>query len=301
MNTRGELSRIKMFSLISFLVLVWGLSWPIYKIALSYTPPILFAGLRTILGGLGMLILLLPRCRRIRFKENWPVYLISSFFNIILFFGLQTMGLTYLPSGLFSVIVYLQPILVGIFAWLWLRESISVIKIVGLILGFLGVAIVSVEGMSGQISVIGISFALSTAISWAIGTVYLKKVERKVDLLWSVAMQCIIGGTILICLGLVIEDWTAIVWNSTYVSCLLYGAIIGVPAGSIAYFKLISLGEASRAAVYTFIVPLISVAVGVAFLHESFSTYLVAGLFLIMLAIYLVNRKQTNLSSLEDE
>jgi len=33
-----------------FLVLIWGMSWPIYKVALPYTPPLLFAGMRSLFG-----------------------------------------------------------------------------------------------------------------------------------------------------------------------------------------------------------------------------------------------------------
>lgn len=34
------------------LVFVWGASWPVYKLALPYTPPLLFAGMRAVIGGL---------------------------------------------------------------------------------------------------------------------------------------------------------------------------------------------------------------------------------------------------------
>ncbi len=107
----NELSRAKSFGLISFLVVVWGACWPIYKIALDYTPPLLFAGMRTVLGGLLLAVLLFPRRNLIRWRQNWPVYVISSVFNVILFYGLQTVGLISMPSGLFSVLVYLQPYL----------------------------------------------------------------------------------------------------------------------------------------------------------------------------------------------
>ncbi|MCR8634327.1 DMT family transporter [Paenibacillus radicis (ex Xue et al. 2023)] len=62
--------------------------------------------------------------------------------------------------GLFSVIVYLQPVLVAIFAWMWLGERMSILKVVGLLLGFLGVTVVSVQGFYGYISLLGIALAL---------------------------------------------------------------------------------------------------------------------------------------------
>ncbi|KIL36455.1 membrane protein [Cohnella kolymensis] len=286
-----ELSRAKSLSLITFLVIVWGVSWPIYKIALDYTPPLLFAGMRTFFGGLLLVVLYLSKWKQIRWKENWPIYLISSVFNVIIFYGLQTIGLMLTPSGLFSVIVYLQPVLVGIFAWLWLGEPMNALKLFGLILGFLGVAAVSTGGLSGHIAIMGIVFALITAIGWGIGTVYVKKVSHRTDSIWLVAFQCLIGGFVLSAAGSVTEGWSNIVWNGPYLFGLIFGTFLGISASWVVYFTLVNSGDAGKVASYTFLVPLVSVICGTLFLHEPFSMYLLLGLALIAVSIYLVNRK----------
>lgn len=285
------MSRKKTFLLISFLVVVWGLSWPIYKIALPSTPPLLFAGMRTLFGGILIAVLLFPKRDSIRWKANWKIYVTSAIFNVVLFYSLQTVGLRFLPSGLFSVLVYLQPVLVGILAWLWLGESMTPIKIIGLIIGFLGVAAVSSGGFSGHISVTGIILALLTGISWAIGTAFVKRVSQKVDSMWLVAFQFIIGGTFLTALGSAVEKFSAIVWNAPYVFGLIFGIILGISASWIVYFTLVNHGDASKVASYTFLVPLISVFSGTLFLHEPFTVNLLTGLVLIAVSIYLVNRK----------
>jgi drug/metabolite transporter (DMT)-like permease len=286
-----ELSLPKTIGLITFLVVVWGISWPIYKIALAYTPPILFAGMRTLLGGFLLAFVYVPRWKQIRWRENWPIYVISSVFNVILFYALQTVGLLYMPSGLFSVIVYLQPVLVGIFAWLWLGEAMTALKIMGLIIGFLGVAAVSAGGLSGHIAILGIVLALVTSLAWSIGTVYVKKVSQRVDSIWLVAFQCMIGGIVLTALGSSTEQWSDITWNVPYLIGLIFGIIFGISASWVVYFTLVNSGDASKVASYTFLVPLISVLSGTLFLHEPFSVYLLIGLALIAVSIYLVNRK----------
>lgn len=289
----NEMSRNKTFALIAFLVIVWGISWPIYKIALSYTPPLLFAGMRTLLGGLLLVVLLYPKRNQIRWKENWRIYSISAVLNVALFYALQTVGLMYLPSGLYSVIVYLQPVLVGILAWLWLGESMTPIKIIGLAIGFLGVATVSSGGFSGHISMLGIILALLTGISWSLGTVYVKKVAHRVDSMWLTAFQFVIGGVFLTGLGSSVEKYSAIVWNGPYLFGLIFGTVLGISASWLVYFTLFKYGDASKLASYTFLVPLISVFSGTLFLHETFTINLLAGLVLIAVSIFMVNRKQT--------
>ncbi|HEX7055915.1 MAG TPA: DMT family transporter [Bacilli bacterium] len=286
----GQASRKKTIFSLTFLIVVWGISWPVYKIVLNYTPPILFAGMRTLLGGMFLALLFLPQWRLIRFRDTWPIYLISALLNTALFYGVQTVGLLYLPEGLFSVIVYLQPVLVGIFAWLWLGESISLKKIAGLLIGFLGVAVISAESLTGRISWLGILLALITSASWAVGVIYVKKAGNRADSMWLVALQSIIGGIVLTLLGLIAENVSQIVWNQTYVIGLTFSGIFVIAFAWVVYFNLVKAGEVSKVASFTFLVPLIAVFIGTVFLREPFTVFLVIGLILIVTSIFLVNR-----------
>ncbi|CAM4389866.1 DMT family transporter [Saccharibacillus endophyticus] len=285
------LSGMQRMILIVALVLIWGVSWSIYKVALDYTPPLLFAGMRTLIGGLLLVIFLLPKRDRIRWKKNRNVYLISALLNVALFYGLQTVGLIYMPSGLFTVLVYLQPVLVGLFAAMWLNERMTLPKAAGLLLGFLGVISVSVGGFSGHIAAIGVVLAIGSAVSWALGTVFIKKAAADVDSLWLVAFQCTFGGILLTLSGSLTESWSDIVWNGAYWIGLLFGIFVGIALSWIIYITLTRSGEASQVASYTFMVPLLSVLVGTLALHEPFSRFLLLGLVLIGSGVYLVNRK----------
>lgn len=282
------------------LILLWGISWPIYKLALAYTPPLLFAAMRCVLGGLILTIFIWRTRDQINWRKNWKVYLYTGILNIALFYGFQTVGLQFLPSGLFSVIVYFQPILVGIFAWLLLGESMTLIKIVGLILGFIGIISVSAEGFSGEVSIFGVVLGLLSALSWALGAIYVKKNANQVDSLWMVAFQCLIGGSLLSILSFSTENWTSITWNSTYILGLAFGSILGIAVSWILYMKVVKMAEASVVATYTFLVPTIAVIIGTIFLGEPFTINLLVGIILIVVSIYLVNKKSTHLTKLNE-
>lgn len=284
--------------LLIFLVFIWGISWSIYKVALDYTPPILFAGARSLLGGLFLAIVLVPTWKRIKWSENWKAYVISASLNAVLFYGLQTVGLEYLPGGLFSVLVYFQPVLIGIFAWLWLGEKMTVFKILGLLLGFLGILVISADSLSGAISVTGIILGLLAALSWALGVIYVKKVSHRVDSMWMVALQFLIGGIVLVAGGSTVENWTDITWNATYLFGLGFGSTFGIPVAFVIYFHLMNNGEASKVAAFTFLVPLIAVVTGTVFMQEAVTATLAIGLVLIVLSIYLVNHQVGKSSNL---
>ncbi|WP_458413111.1 DMT family transporter [Schinkia sp. CFF1] len=294
-----KLSRTKASLGIAFVVLIWGSIWPVYKISLLYAPPLLYAGIRGLMGGVFLTLFILPKWRKIQWKKTWPIYLTSAFFNIIIFNGVQMIGLQYLPSGLYTVIVYLQPVLVVFLTWVWLKEALSAKKVVGMVIGFLGVVVVSLEGLSGNISFLGIILALITGIGWAVGTVYVKKTSARVDNLWLVAIQNIIGGMVIFGAGMATENLADIQWNPPFIWSLLYGAIFAVTLANAVYLKLMSVGEASKVGSFTFLVPMISVFIGTFMLGEPFTATLFGGMILILFSIYLINSKTTRKQTVE--
>lgn len=290
----GNLSKWQMALGVLFLVLVWGSAWPIYKIALSYSPPLLFAGMRSVAGGILFSLVLLPLHRQLRWKHAWRMYAVSAWFNVIIFLGVQSIGLQFLPAGLYSVIVYLQPVLVVLMAWIWLKESLTPMKIIGILIGFSGVVFVSLEGITGKISMLGIVLALITGIGWAIGALYVKKTAGLAHGLWMVAVQNILGGSVMLLGGLFAENIAAVEWTTPFIACLLFGSAAGVTAAPAVYFHLIRSDEAGRVSSFTFLVPLTSVLIGTIFLHEPFTLSLFIGMSFILLSIYLMNRKASS-------
>ncbi|MGE6226790.1 DMT family transporter [Paenibacillus chitinolyticus] len=290
-----QLSRTLTFILLTFLVMLWGVNWPLSKYALEFAPPLLFAGLRIFIGGLILLIFALPRYRKLNLRHTWNIYLISALLNIILFFGFQTFGLNMMPAGLFSTIVFMQPVLLGIGAWLWLGESMTGFKIIGLILGFIGVAVISINDGSGNISSAGILLGLASTITWTFGTIYMKKTSTRVDAIWLTTLQMIFGGIVLLVAGTTVENWTDIVWNRPFISTLTIIAIFCTALTWLVFFLLVRSGEAGKIGSFNFLVPLIAIVISVLFLGETVTPKMVVGLILIIIGVALVNLKLKSL------
>ncbi len=277
----------------SLLVLFWGSAFAMVEIGLYYSPPVLFAGLRTVIGGLAMVVAALLWGGSPNLRRDWPVFLLLALFNVVLFIAFQTYAIVYLPSGSAAVLVYLQPILVGFLAWLILGEELSAPKLVGLLLGFSGIVAVSSASLSGAadaLSPIGVVLGTASALAWALGTVYFKRYEARVSTLWAVAVPFVVGGAALTALGLVVESWDEVSWTGAFVGSLLYSALIGISAAWVIWFGLVRAGEASRVAAYIFAVPLTAVLVGALVLDEPLSYSLLVGAALVVCGIYLVNR-----------
>ena len=283
------------FSILAFvfLILFWSSAFGAIKVSLEYAPPILFAGMRTLLCGLVVALAALVWGGRANLRRDWLICLMLAVLNVVLFMGLQTFTILYMPSGSAAVVIYLQPILVGLASYLVLSEQLSVPKVVGLVLGFSGVVVVSTGSLSGSSlgTPLGVAFGVGSALSWTLGTVYFKWYGERLSTLWAVAVPFSAGGVVLTGLGLVLEPLSSISWTGTYFASFLYTALVGTALAWMLWLGLVKAGEASRVSAYVFFVPLASVLLGAAFLGETLSLWLLAGAALVICGIYLVNRQ----------
>ena len=253
----------------------------------------IFAGLRTLIGGLVILLVAVVWGGSPHLRRDWPVFPLLAAFNVVFFFGFQTLAILYLPSGTAAVLEYLQPMLVGLLAWMILGESLSLAKIVGLILGFSGIVAVSSGSIFGNIPPAGVVFGAGSAFSWALGTVFFKRYEARISTMKAVAIPFVIGGMVLTLFGFAIESWSEVSPTATLFASLSYVSLVEIALAWLIWFGLVRTGEASRVAVYVFLVPLVSIVVGAIFLDERLTLSLLIGTFLIVTGIYTVNRWST--------
>ena len=275
------------------LVLAWSSSFSVVKVGLDYAPPVLFAGLRTLLSGIIMTAVALAWGGNPNLRRDWRVFAYLGIFNVVLFIGAQTFAVLYLPSGTAAVLIYLQPILVGVLAWTVLEEPLTATKIIGLLLGFAGIVAVSSAGLldaAGEVTLVGVVSGVASALFWALGTVGFKRYEARISTLWAVALPFLMGGAVLTTLGLSLERLSDISWTGPLVSSVLYSAFVGTGLAWLLFFGLVRAGEASRVASFIFVVPLAAVVIGAFVLDETLGPPLLAGAALIVSGIYLVNR-----------
>ena len=276
------------------LVLFWSSTFTVAKVGLEQSPPLLFAGVRSLVGGVSLLVVASLWGGKPRIFANLVPYALLSMLNVVLFVGVQCFVIALLPSGTAAVLIYLQPILTGVFAWLVLGESLSRSKLAGLLLGFSGIVAVSVGGFSGEISLQGVALAVVSALAWALGTVYFKKVQDQVPILWALALSFLSGGIFLSSLSVVVESPTDVSFSGSLILSVLYTGVVGTALAWMLWLGLVRAGEASRVAAYVFFVPLASVAIGAVFLGERLSVSLAVGGALVISGIYLVNRSPGN-------
>jgi drug/metabolite transporter (DMT)-like permease len=274
--------------MIVVLILAWGSTFAAVKVGLEHCPAVLFGGIRSVVGGLAVMVIAvrLGRTPRVRDHARW--YALLTLLNVIGMFGLQVLAIQELPSGLAAVLIYLQPVITGVLAGPLLGETVGRSAYVGLVLGFAGIGAVGLGAVDGHVSIPGVCYALATALAWSLGTITVKRAP--VDLWWAVALPFTVGGVVLCALGAAFEG-SAITWTPQFVVALAYSTFIGTSMSWALWFALISAGEATRAAAVIFFVPLVSLVIGTLFLDETLHASLIVGAALVVLGVWLVNRR----------
>jgi drug/metabolite transporter (DMT)-like permease len=87
----------------ALLVLFWGSAFSVVKVGLGYSPPMIYAGLRTLVGGFAILLVAVVWGGSPHLRRDWPVFVLLAAFNVVFFFGFQTLAILYLPSGMAAV------------------------------------------------------------------------------------------------------------------------------------------------------------------------------------------------------
>lgn len=159
------------------LSLVWGCNWPILKMGVEELAPLTFRGMTLPFAALGLLLVSRLSGDSVRVpRALWPRVIALALFNIACWNGFVLFGVQQLPAGRSAILAYTMPIWATMIATLVLHEPLSRRKLLGLVLGVSGMAVLIGE----QIAVVraapfGALMILAAAITWAFGTVLLRK------------------------------------------------------------------------------------------------------------------------------
>jgi drug/metabolite transporter (DMT)-like permease len=271
--------------------LFWGLSWPFMKIVLGEIGVWNFRAMGAVLGGVGILLVghFARQSLRVGRSEIGPLLIVSLFTTLI--FGLATSyGLTILPAGRATILLYTMPLwstAIGVF---WMKNPIKPAEIIGLALGLGGLAVLIAPDLAGiGAAPIGAASVIGAALSWAIATIYTKSRS------WQLSMAALVGWQTLIAapafmLGAYLVDGPAAILDMSGFAwfAFLFACLTGTVYGVWAWFRIVELFPTHVASVGVLGVPVVGLLSSHLILGDPISLRDVAGLGLILAALALV-------------
>ncbi|WP_107841756.1 DMT family transporter [Metasolibacillus meyeri] len=280
------MNKYNFFILIILTTFLMGSSFAVGKIGLNYSSPLLLAGLRFLLAGIIMTVIVkLLKRKQPSGLKNWGRVAIIGTLQTAGVMGCIFISLRTIPASESSILTFMNPLLVIIFGTLFLGIKYKWYQWSGVALGFLGVGI-TLGGINDF--KIGIVFGAFSAVFWAVSTLLVNKWGMNFDT-WSLsAYQMLFGGTLLLLLSLVLENSYFIV-NINSIFILLWLSIMSSIVQFAVWYFLLQNGEPGKTSSYLFLAPLFGVLTGSILLDEPISYSLIAGGVFILTGIYLVN------------
>lgn len=277
--------------------LIWGSTYSIAKIGLQNIEPFTLGLIRGILATIILCIFCIINglLKEILFfiKKHFFLALILGVLGMFFIQSFQNFGLKYSSSIMGGILINTSPIFVLLLSVLFLKEHANYNKIIGIIVGFIGIIMITIIGedfskFNTQNTFLGNIMLLGVSISWATYIVMAKKILREFHPLTLTFISYAMGTLFFIPTVLFTEDIALV---STYDLqswlIILYLGILGSGVAYLLWNYGLKYLEASKASVYSYLSPVLALLFGFLLLHEKISIFDALGAILIFGGVYI--------------
>lgn len=276
------------------LSILWGGSFFFVEVALNDLPAFSIVAFRVVISAavlwavVFMLKLPIPKSMGI-----WAAFLVMGLLNNAIPFSLITWGQVQVSAGLASILNAAVPFFTVIVAGVLLPdEKISPLKVIGVLIGFFGVAVmIGLPGTQADYYVLAQFAILASGLSYAFATTYGRRFKRLgVHPIVLAGAQAIAASLVMIPIALSVDGMPS--FNTISLSSILALLGLGVVSTAIAYilfFKILESAGAVNVSLVTLLIPISAILLGVFILQERLEVIHLIGMGLIAIGLAFVD------------
>ncbi|WP_405123564.1 DMT family transporter [Pseudomonas sp. M20] len=293
-------SDIPVYLTLAAVTMIWGGTFVAGRFLAGGLSPILAASLRFLLASAALLgFLWLARIPLARpAPRQWLQLALLGFFGIFFYNLCFFYGLQYINASRASLIVALNPAVIGLASWWLFKERLGRVKVAGIATCIVGAGLVIVSRNPQLLAAtpdawIGDLLILGCVLGWGVYSLFSRELNQTLGPVQTVTYSILIGTFMLWVLAAVRGElsWEALddlglpQWLS-----LLYLGILGSALAYIGYYDGIRKIGATRSGVFIALNPLTAVVFGAVLLGEQLTLAMYGGGVLILTGIYLCNK-----------
>jgi drug/metabolite transporter (DMT)-like permease len=270
------------------LAAIWGASFLFNRITAPVLGPVLTAELRTLIAGVALAAWFAFSGFDPQWRRWWRQYIVVGILSSAVPFLLWAYAALTLPAGLLSVLNATSPMWGALCSAFLLGERLHGKRVLGLVLGFFGVALVTQPTGQETLPYPAVAAALAAAFCYGLAAAYMKRWAGEVPARGMAVGTQLVAGVILIPF---IPLWPPAAAPTPLVAASMLA--LGLVCGAIAYllyFRLIADIGATGALTVTYLIPVFGVLWGAVFLGEALSAAMLAGAALVVLGTVFVLR-----------
>ena len=222
--------------------------------------------------------------------------ILNSFFSGVLFHGIYLGGVFYsvsigIPTGIAALIVTLQPILTNALAGKFLKEEVSFKQWIGVMLGFMGAALVLGFDIGINLPIIGVISSFVALLAITTSTLWQKKISNNLPLSVSNMYQAI-GGCLFHIIIIIIFTDLYINFTPTFLIAMSHQIFLVSFGAFTILMYLIKNNSASKTVSIFFLIPPTTAIMAWLYLNEKLNNLDLIGFVIATLGVYIATRKQ---------
>lgn len=296
-TTKNNLFKI----ILSFaaIYIIWGTTYLFIRLAVETIPPFFMAATRFLVAGAFTFTFLRLKGVPMPNRVEWRSAAIIGFFLLMGGNGLVTWAEQQIPSSIAALVVATMPLWMTLFDWLIFKNTRPGKQtVLGLILGFIGIAILIGPGQilgTATFDLTSLLVLCLAPILWSLGSLYSRQATLPDNIFMSTAMEMLVGGAVLLVAGLITGEAAALdlaAISTRSLISLVYLTIFGSIIALTAYVWLLQNVPPTRVATYTYVNPVIAVFLGWAVLNETLNSQTMIAVIIIVTAVILITTQR---------
>ncbi|KAB0494146.1 DMT family transporter [Pseudomonas vancouverensis] len=299
-KTLSKPSDLPVYFKLAAVTMIWGGTFVAGRFLADALTPLLAASLRFLLASAALLaFLLVARIPLARPNgRQWLQLTLLGFFGIFFYNLCFFNGLQYINASRASLIVALNPAVIGLASWFLFKERLGRAKVIGIVICMVGAGLVIVSRnpqlLAGHANAwIGDLLIFGCVVGWGVYSLCSRELNQSLGPLQTVTYSILLGTAMLCLTCLIRGEWQMAALSGLGVQqwlSLMYLGVLGSALAYIGYYDGIRRIGATRSGVFIALNPLTAVILGAILLGEPLTLTMCLGGGLILTGIYLCNK-----------
>jgi len=284
------------FLILIYLGAVWGGAFTLIKFNLRTLGPITEMAARAVVAFIALIVLSLILKKDLKAgAENWFGYLVFALLGVVILWLSDSFGLEYISAGLASVLVAAAPLATFIITAFILREERKTFSnISGMIIGILGlILVIGLHNITTDGKVLlGVLLVAGGFVIFGINGVLAPRLVKAGDPIVTTTYYMGIGSVVLTALAFILESPTEMKWGTVNIAVEFVLGFIPTASGFAAFYYLIEKAGPFFATTTFYLMPVFGMLASVLFLGQKTDTSQIAGIAVVIIGLYLINREK---------
>ena len=275
--------------------LIWGTTYLAIRIALETIPPTLIGGIRFLIAGIVLSLIVLARGGTLPPIRDWPRQAALGTLLLAIGNGCVVWSERWIPSGIAAVGVAALPFWMAGTEAAFGGEPLSVRTLLGLATGFSGIvlliwpSVVDTE-VNGPWFGLGVLLVQCACVGWAIGSSLSKRTETRTSVAAASALQQLFAGAIMTAVAIFLGEGGQLTLTTRTAAAELYLIVFGSLVAYSAYLYALRHLPIATVSLYAYVNPIIAVLLGTLIAGEPFTLRVVAAAVLVLAGMTIVRR-----------